>query len=184
MNPSKIKDQYWVYTERKDSNYPKDTENSGKWLVFVPLLFLDITWENIKNATENGLLGSASKSATAKPNINAANSHEKVICVYTYDWTDKEDVMRVRDELRKLGVTWKIPYKSNNDTLEMKYQVNGDKKISKYYEQVINMDGYMGSVQITKKCNCDKSNWEIAEPIRNKKSALVHCNKCDSQWRI
>jgi hypothetical protein len=61
----------------------------------------------IKKATEDGLLGCSSKVATA-----TSNSNVKVICVYTYDWTDEKDVMRVRSELKRLGIEKKIPYKS------------------------------------------------------------------------
>lgn len=56
------------------------------------------------------------------------------MCVYTYDWTDEEDVMRVREELRKLGITRKIPYKSDEDTLAGRYYKAGDSNLSKYYE--------------------------------------------------
>ena len=74
-----------------------------------------------------------SKVATAKDNPNAANSNTKVICVYTYDWTDEEDVMRIRQELRQLGITRKIPYKADEDTESGKYANQGTKRISKYY---------------------------------------------------
>jgi len=57
-----------------------------------------------------------------------------VICVYTYDWTDKEDVKRIRQELRDLGITRKIPYKADRETLSGKYAIRGDKRISKYFE--------------------------------------------------
>jgi len=57
-----------------------------------------------------------------------------VICVYTYDWTDERDARRVRQELRHLGVTKKIPYKSDKDTLAGKYATRGQKPIGKYFE--------------------------------------------------
>jgi len=79
-------------------------------------------------------IGAPSKVATARPNPLAAESGAKVICVYTYDWTDEKDVKRVREELRKFGVVNKIPYKSDEDTLSGKYRVTGHTRISKYYE--------------------------------------------------
>lgn len=79
-------------------------------------------------------LGSSAKVAAARPNPNPTNSDTKVICVYTYDWTDKEDVQRVRQELRQLGITSKIPYKADVDTYAGRYAVQGQKRISKYYE--------------------------------------------------
>jgi len=108
---------------------PRETAN-----VFVPVKSVDGVWEKVKKATEEGRLGDSAKVATARPNPNAVDSSKKVVCVYTYDWTDKEDVMRIRTELRALGITWKIPYKSDEDTDKGKYRVAGHTRISKYYE--------------------------------------------------
>ena len=131
--PSKVHDRYWLRAYRKVGNYPEHTERSGKWLIFAPLSEIDEWWDLIKPCTENGLLGGSSKVATARPNPNAKDPNIKVICVYTYDSDDKEDVMKVREGLRKLGVTQKIPYKEDRATLEGKYQKRGYTKISKYY---------------------------------------------------
>ena len=133
-NPSEVTEVYWIYAIRKTGTYPSATDQSGKWLVFVPVSQIDEVWAKIKVATEEGKLGGASKVSTGLPNPNATEPENKVICVYTYDWTDEEDVTRVREELRKLGVTRKIPYKSDEDTLKGKYRVAGDTKISKRYE--------------------------------------------------
>lgn len=56
-----------------------------------------------------------------------------LICVYTYDWTDEADVMRVREELRNLGFTWRLPYKTDEDTYNNIYRATGHKHISKYF---------------------------------------------------
>ncbi len=143
-NPSEVKEVYWISARRQKGNYPKPVNSvaskevvthwkSGKWLVFVPNRDIDEVWSKIRKATEEGRLGDFSKVATAKPNQYASSQDRKVICVYTYDWTDYEDVMRIRDELRTLGITSKIPYKSDEDTMDDKYSVKGDKSISKYY---------------------------------------------------
>ncbi|MBU2573155.1 MAG: DUF1917 domain-containing protein [Elusimicrobia bacterium] len=131
---SQITDAYWIYAERKTGQYPEATDRSGKWLIFVPLQNIDAVWERIKTATEEGRLGDSAKVATARPNPNATDSTKKVICVYTYDWQDKEDVMRIRKELRAIGIVWKIPYKSDEDTDAGKYRIAGHTRISKYYE--------------------------------------------------
>ncbi len=132
--PSEEIDVYWIYAKRMNGEYPKSTEKSGKWLVFADINEVDDLWANIKKATEEGKLGGGSKVATAKPNPNAANPNTKVICVYSYDWTDRKDVKQIREELRSLGITKKIPYKSDKDTMSGKYVVRGHKRISKYYE--------------------------------------------------
>ena len=133
-NPSEVTDVYWIYAKREKSKYPKSTERSGKWLIFVNIREIDEVWAKIKKTTEEGKLGYSAKVATAKKNPNATNPDTKVVIVYTYDWTDEKDVKRVREELRKLGITNKIPYKADEDTLSGKYRVRGDTRISKYYE--------------------------------------------------
>ena len=131
--PSQVTDAYWLSTVRKSGEYPAHTELGGKWLIFVPVAQIDEVWAKIKDATEKGLLGGSAKVATAMPNPNATNPN-KVICVYTYDWTDEGDVRRVREVLRTLGIVAKIPYKADNDTLTDRYTNRGHKRISKYYE--------------------------------------------------
>ncbi len=132
--PSKVKDVYWIYAIRKKGKYPKSVRRSGKWLIFMDVKDVDEVWAKIKKATEEGKLGGNAKVATARPNPNATIPERKVICVYTYDWSDEKDVKRVREELRKLGITNKIPYKSDEDTLAGRYTRTGHKRISKYYE--------------------------------------------------
>jgi len=100
---SEVKDVYWLYATRLTGTYPPDSANSGKWLIFRHESHIDELWVKIKQATENGILGRSSKVATAKPNSNAQENGTKVICVYTYNWTDEEDVMQIRNELRGLG---------------------------------------------------------------------------------
>jgi len=130
--PSKVKKVYWLYAFRKKGKYPRPTKRSGKWLIFVKPENVDEVWRKIKKATENGKLGNCSKVATARPST-LAKSRAKVICVYTYDWKDEKDVMRIRGELRKLGITNKIPYKADIDTLKGKYKTTSSGRISKYY---------------------------------------------------
>lgn len=132
--PSEVTDVYWIYAMRKKGKYPKSTPRSGKWLIFVVHENVNEVWAKIKDAVEEGKLGDSAKVATAKPNPLAGKSDAKVICVYTYDWTDEKDVKRIREELRKLGITNKIPYKADEDTLSGKYRITGHRRISKYYE--------------------------------------------------
>jgi hypothetical protein len=91
---------------------------------------LNIAWEQIKDATEQGLLGGRSKVSTLK----GEKGKEYVICVFTSDWKNEKDVMRVRDRLRELGFEKPLPYKTDADTIAKKYACKGDRKISKYWE--------------------------------------------------
>ena len=69
----------------------------------------------------------------AKPSPLAKNPAVRVICVYTYDWTDEADVMRVRAELRELGFTAKISYKADSDTVAGNYAGAAKGRVGKYY---------------------------------------------------
>lgn len=133
--PSKVFDEYWIYAERKDSSpYPAHTERGGKWMLFIKASNVDDWWMRIKAATENGLLGGNAKVATMKSNPNSSSRSTHVVCIYTYDIEDEADCTRVREALRALGVTWKIPYKVDADTYAGKYSKRGDVRISKRYE--------------------------------------------------
>jgi Domain of unknown function (DUF1917) len=131
--PSQIQDKYWVSATARKRRVRR-TERSGKWLIFVPLDELDAAWAKVKKATQEGLLGNSSKAATALSNPNAADPAKRVICVYTDDADDREDVLRVRQALRDLGFDRPMPYKTDQATLEGRYQINGHKRISLYYE--------------------------------------------------
>jgi hypothetical protein len=39
-----------------------------------------------------------------------------LICVYTRDWQDRDDVRRVLGALRELGVSWRLAYKTDEAT--------------------------------------------------------------------
>ena len=132
--PSQVFDEYWIHAERKDGDsYPQHGERGGKWMLFIKTAEIDGWWAKIKAATESGLLGSSAKVSTMKPNPNAAANDTRLICVYTYDVADERDCLSVRQALRNLGVTWKIPYKTDADTYAGKYSKNGV-RVSKRYE--------------------------------------------------
>lgn len=71
----------------------------GKWMLFPPSDALPHYWRLIAEATSAGKLGPTSKVATPDP-YNGKD--ETLICVYTYDFTDLDDVRRVLDELVEL----------------------------------------------------------------------------------
>lgn len=131
-NPTEETDAYWIHARRLSGEYPKSSKNCGKWLIHEHVDKIDDVWRKIRLATEAGLLGGAAKVATARSSPNATNDKVKVICVYSYDYTDKDDVMRIRGELRNIGIERKIPYKTDKATLAGKYKIKGDSGISTY----------------------------------------------------
>jgi hypothetical protein len=132
--PSQVTDGYWLYAERRDpESYPDHGPRGGKWLIFIKTAEIDEWWIKIKAATEAGHLGGSAKVSTAKENPNAKDLKAGVICVYTHDVDDVADCRRVREALRELGVTWKVPDKTDADTIAGRYATNGN-RVSRLYE--------------------------------------------------
>lgn len=127
-SPSQVDETYWLYAERQKGRYKKPNDHSGKWLIFAPENKIDAAWVKVKKLTEDGKLGNSSKVSTKRGN----QGRDFVICVYTYDWTDKEDCMRIREALREGGFTQLLSYKSDEDTLAGRYAGAQEKKIAKY----------------------------------------------------
>lgn len=96
---------------------PQPAEGSvrrpGKWLIFVSRSRIDALWDTIRRAVKAGRLGHAAKVSTALPDPQSPDPKKHVIWVYTSNEDDPADVRRVRDALRQLGISWKIPYKSD-----------------------------------------------------------------------
>lgn len=130
--PSEVTDRFWLFAYSRQTDYPAMTDRSGKWLLFVPVGEVDQVWAIVRSAVEDGRLGALAKVATARPSPLAMDQGVKVICVYTYDWTDEPDVMRVREELRRLGFNQKLSYKADQDTISGRYAHTGHRRLSKY----------------------------------------------------
>ena len=91
---------------------------------------LDLRHHRVRDATVAGDLGISAKVSTARPNPDSRDDR-KVVYVYTRDWSDEADVMRVRERLRALGVTERIGYKRNLETFAGEYSEKG-KKVTYY----------------------------------------------------
>lgn len=119
-NPTDVTDEYWVWTDAP----PARTETAGrggKWLIFSHPEQHDEAWALVRDATEDGTLGVQAKAATAKGNPLAKGSKTLLICVYTGDFEDRDDVKRVLARLRELGFGDRIYYKTNEDTRNRVY---------------------------------------------------------------
>lgn len=104
---------------------PKHDSKAGKWLVFVLPGEVDALWTSIASAVQAGHLGPAAKVSTRLRDPAFAHQREHVICVYTEDARDEADVRRVRDALRRIGITESIPYKTDDQTLAGLYAGSG-----------------------------------------------------------
>ncbi|KAF4630211.1 hypothetical protein G7Y89_g7931 [Cudoniella acicularis] len=73
---------------------------SGKWMLFCPPDEVDPVWAVVARATANNELGIAAKVAPDDGN----DRHHRLICIYTKDFSDLEDVIRVLKKLKNLGL--------------------------------------------------------------------------------
>ena len=124
MQPTKEVNEPWVWCKPK-KQVVKNPSKVGKWMIFVDLDKLDDVWGIVKENTEKGNLGILSKCATNAPTPTKFN--KKVICVYTYDYDDLQDVAIIGYRLFNLigDLTNLINYKTDEATY------NNDKS-SKY----------------------------------------------------
>jgi hypothetical protein len=129
--PSKTTQMYWIVLDAPGSAPEAiEDENAGKWLIFLEPDTVDACWKKVRDATVAGILSISVKVSTAKPNPDSRDNR-KVIYVYTKDWSDEADVMRVREKLRELGFTDRIGYKRNIETFAGEYAKKG-KRVTYY----------------------------------------------------
>ena len=129
--PTKTTLMYWIVQDAPGTGTGEmDDELAGKWLIFLQDDRVDGLWREVRNATAAGELGISAKVSTAKPNPESRDER-KVIYVYTRDWADEADVMRVRERLREMGVVERIGYKRNIETFAGEYSEKG-KKVTYY----------------------------------------------------
>jgi len=129
--PSKTTQMYWIVQDAPGSAPEAiEDEHAGKWLIFQDPDVADDAWKKVRDATVALDLGISAKVSTAKPNPDSRDSR-RVIYVYTRDWADEPDVMRVRENLRKIGFVDRIGYKRNLETFAGEYAQKG-KRVTYY----------------------------------------------------
>jgi Domain of unknown function (DUF1917) len=129
--PLKTTQMYWIVLDAPGSAPEAiEDENAGKWLIFQDPDAVDVAWKKVRDATVAHELGISAKVSTAKPNPDSRDNR-KVIYIYTKDWADEVDVMRVREKLRELGFTDRIGYKRNIETFAGEYAQKG-KRVTYY----------------------------------------------------
>jgi Domain of unknown function (DUF1917). len=129
--PTRTTLMYYIIQDAPDIEKGQvDDENAGKWLIFVDRDKTDEAWRVIRDETIAGRLGISAKVSTAKPNPDSRDDR-KVIFIYTKDWRDEADVMRVRQRLRELGYEERLGYKRNIETYRGEYSKKG-KRVTYY----------------------------------------------------
>ena len=95
---------------------------NGKWLIYSAPENIDDVWKTVAQTYIQGELGNSIKVSTATP--EEADTERYLICVYTADYLDTEDVQRVRDKLRLLGFEAVLYYKPDLYTYLQIYRKN------------------------------------------------------------
>lgn len=70
-----------------------------QWMLFVEPTLVNEVWERVATATARNELGIAAKVA---PREERGSTRERLVCIYTYDFRDRDDVARVLHRLRQL----------------------------------------------------------------------------------
>ncbi|KAI2469154.1 DUF1917-domain-containing protein [Annulohypoxylon bovei var. microspora] len=73
----------------------------GKWMLFCNTFEVNEIWEIVAKATSKNELGIGAKAA---PRSTVDKRTERLICVYTADFSDTNDVKRVAEKLKQLGL--------------------------------------------------------------------------------
>lgn len=130
--PSRTLHSYWIWQIAPGVDVDAcSCETAGKWLIFLPSADVDEAWIKIRDATIAGTLGVGAKVSTARIDEDSHDDDKKVIYVFTKNWEDKDDVMRVRDTLKSFGFVDRIGYKRNLDTYAGEYREKG-KRVTYY----------------------------------------------------
>lgn len=127
-NPSEITHAAFVRAIYDGKLEHEASPRTGKWLFFIAEKYIDNTWENVKKAIEAGKLWYHAKASTAWRSKGAVY----VICIYTYDYEDEADVMRIRGVLREMGFKRPTSYKTDAATQAGLYADNSEGEVTLY----------------------------------------------------
>ena len=124
MSENIIENPFWIYANPSAAVSTKMPLglNIGKWCIFVQKEDLEEVWECVAEATKAGRFWRGAKVSTEWAQTfylmrnPKADPDEHVICVYSYDSNDEADVIRIREALRKIGISQPLGYKTDKDT--------------------------------------------------------------------
>jgi hypothetical protein len=181
-NPMDVTNDFWLRAFRRNkASKTEKSQYTGKWMIFVDQNHINNAWKTVKCATEDGLLGHTAKVATAKPNENAQNERMKLICVYTEDYRDEEDLLRVLATLRtRLGFNERLNYKADKATKEGVYSFNSEGPVSLFTAPPGKIELRVPGEKIPKrKAVCQWCGSEAPfQSIDNTNLDLPYCSRC------
>jgi hypothetical protein len=115
--PSEDFSRSWHIRQPPSFDESPSGDRTGKWCIFAAPVDVDSAWVQIKRAVDRDKLFCAKVST----GLRSLGRDGHVICVYTRDWEDGQDVFRVREILRSLGFVEELGYKRDIDTLNGVY---------------------------------------------------------------
>ena len=102
---------HWIWARSPGQPQELDLVLVGKWLIYVACGHVGYCWHRVREATEERTLGIGAKVSTDWGKAQdlagivaegAAGWRDHVICVYTADWRNREDVARVGSRLAEI----------------------------------------------------------------------------------
>lgn len=105
--------QPWLLLEAPGERF-ESSDTSGKWCIFCAPHAVDEAWRVVSRLVTAGQLLAAKVSTAQAVAFGGYGRH--VICVYTRDWQDQEEVQSARDVLRAAGFRERLQYKRDADT--------------------------------------------------------------------
>lgn len=102
----------WLWSCR--TRISANPERVGKWLIFCSPDRVDEIWRSVSKSMLDGEL--AKVAVCAKASTAGRDSAKHVICVYSQDYANKDDVGRCLAALRRLGIKAHISYKTDGQT--------------------------------------------------------------------
>ena len=127
---------YWVYAHSPVDGREQGQLLVGKWLIRMDCPYVEHYWGLIRDATEDGTLGISAKISTDWGRLNdpAGPRRNHIVCVYTRDWRDEVDVLRVATRLRDVGAVKKmlLTYKPDIFTHAGRYEGDSPGEVAIY----------------------------------------------------
>lgn len=105
--------QPWLVLEAPGELF-ESSDGSGKWCIFRTPDTVDDAWRAVVRLVLTGKLLAAKVSTAQLVAFGGYRRH--VICVYTPDWQDEQEVQRVREVLLVAGFEERLQYKRDADT--------------------------------------------------------------------
>ncbi len=115
--PTECYARSWINHVSPNLKSFNSNDKTGKWCIFSTPKNVDSDWLLIKAAIDKNDLMLAKVSTRG----SLACRKKYVICVYTNDWSNLDDLKKTREVLRELGFTKPLKYKRDIETINRVY---------------------------------------------------------------